>query len=164
MAKKIPKGKSEGIVCPSSIYGLWLPLWYLFGHCIVCPSSIYGLWLPLWYLFGHRKWKKDKLYNGQKDTKMVIRGRKWKDKLYNGQKDTKGVIRGRKWKKDKLYNGQKDTKGITSSVYSNFFSILKRKTVIEKELINMFTYCYNDRTKVQNTTFKIHDHCIWHQF
>jgi hypothetical protein len=23
----------------------------------------------------------------------------------------------------------------------------------------MFTYCYNDRTKVQNTTFKIHDHC-----
>ena len=21
-----------------------------FGHCIVCPSSIYGTWLPLWYL------------------------------------------------------------------------------------------------------------------
>ena len=21
-----------------------------FGHCIVCPSSIYGFWLPLWYL------------------------------------------------------------------------------------------------------------------
>jgi len=20
------------------------------GHCIVCPSSIYGFWLPLWYL------------------------------------------------------------------------------------------------------------------
>jgi hypothetical protein len=20
-----------------------------FGHCIVCPSSTYGLWLPLWY-------------------------------------------------------------------------------------------------------------------
>jgi hypothetical protein len=75
------------IVCPS-IYGFWLPLWYLvtivlsvllvkasdypFGillplyclsfylqllnttfascrHCIVCPS-IYGFWLPLWYL------------------------------------------------------------------------------------------------------------------
>jgi hypothetical protein len=75
------------IVCPS-IYGLWLPLWYLltivlsvlpftacdyhfgnfrpldclsfhlrlvitslvsFDHCIVCPS-VYGLWLPLWYL------------------------------------------------------------------------------------------------------------------
>ena len=49
---------------------------------------------------------------------------------------------------------------IIPSVYSNFFSILKRKTVIEKELINMFTYCYNDRTKVQNTTSKIHDHCI----
>ena len=75
------------IVCPS-VYGLWLPLWYLltiassvlpftacdyyfgifwplhclpfhlrlvitslvsFDHCILCPS-IYGLWLPLWYL------------------------------------------------------------------------------------------------------------------
>ena len=52
------------IVCPSSIYGFWLPfgilaivlsvlhrftvsttLWYL-GHCIVCPSSLYGFWLP----------------------------------------------------------------------------------------------------------------------
>ena len=75
------------IVCPSSIYGFWLPLWYLlaivlsvlftdfdylfgifwplyclsylrilitslvsFGHCIVCPSSIYWFWLPLWFL------------------------------------------------------------------------------------------------------------------
>jgi hypothetical protein len=23
---------------------------FSFGHCIVCPSSIYGFWLPLWYL------------------------------------------------------------------------------------------------------------------
>ena len=23
---------------------------FSFGHCIVYPSSIYGLWLPLWYL------------------------------------------------------------------------------------------------------------------
>ena len=75
------------VVC-SSIYGFWLPLWYLltivlsvlwftdsdypfgiiwplcclffdlrilitplvsFDHCVVC-SSIYGFWLPLWYL------------------------------------------------------------------------------------------------------------------
>ena len=75
------------IIC-SSIYGFWLPLWYLvaivlsvllftasdyhfgillplyylsfylrlpittlvsFDHCIICPS-IYGFWLPLWYL------------------------------------------------------------------------------------------------------------------
>jgi hypothetical protein len=21
-----------------------------FGHCVVCPSSIYAFWLPLWYL------------------------------------------------------------------------------------------------------------------
>ena len=44
------------IVCPSSIYGFWLPLWYLLAIVlsvilrIVCPSSIYGFWLPLWYL------------------------------------------------------------------------------------------------------------------
>ena len=58
------------IVCPSSIYDFWLPLWYLVAlyfrsfldlrflitplvscsHCIVCPSSIYDFWLPLWYL------------------------------------------------------------------------------------------------------------------
>ena len=27
------------VVCPFS-----------FGHCVVCSSSIYGFWLPLWYL------------------------------------------------------------------------------------------------------------------
>ena len=35
---------------------LVLFVWFLdvlsicFGHCVVCPSSIYELWLPLWYL------------------------------------------------------------------------------------------------------------------
>ena len=58
------------IVCHSSIYDFWLPLWYLVAialsvlldlrllitplvscsHRIVCPSSIYDFWLPLWYL------------------------------------------------------------------------------------------------------------------
>jgi predicted nucleic acid-binding Zn ribbon protein len=40
------------VVCSSSIYGFWLPLWYFqaFDHCVVCSSSIYGFWLPLWYL------------------------------------------------------------------------------------------------------------------
>jgi len=33
----------------------WLPMqiccrFFLFGLCVVCSSSIYGLWLPLWYL------------------------------------------------------------------------------------------------------------------
>jgi hypothetical protein len=23
---------------------------FLFGNCVVCPSAIYGFWLPLWYL------------------------------------------------------------------------------------------------------------------
>ena len=55
------------VVCPS-VYGFWLPLWYLVaivlsvlrftllittlvscGHCVVCPS-VYDFWLPLWYL------------------------------------------------------------------------------------------------------------------
>ena len=27
-----------------------LSLCPLFCHCVVCPSSIYGFWLPLWYL------------------------------------------------------------------------------------------------------------------
>jgi hypothetical protein len=41
------------IICPSLIYGFWLPLWYLqaFDHCIICPSLIYSFWLPLWYDF-----------------------------------------------------------------------------------------------------------------
>ena len=29
---------------------LFVPLPFFFCHCIVCPSSIYGFWLPLWYL------------------------------------------------------------------------------------------------------------------
>ena len=58
------------IVCPSTLYGFSLLLWYLlaivlsvflrlrllitplvsFGHCIVCPSTLYGFSLILWYL------------------------------------------------------------------------------------------------------------------
>jgi hypothetical protein len=29
---------------------------FSFGHCLVCSSSIYGFWLPLWYLQTLRKW------------------------------------------------------------------------------------------------------------
>ena len=58
------------IVCPSTLYGFSLLLWYLlaivlsvflrlrllitplvsFGHCIVCPSTLSGFSLLLWYL------------------------------------------------------------------------------------------------------------------
>jgi hypothetical protein len=31
----------EVAVCPFVLF---------FGHCVVCSSSIYGFWLPLWYL------------------------------------------------------------------------------------------------------------------
>ena len=49
---------SHCIICPSSIYDFWLPLWYLVAivlsvlprFCIICHSSIYDFWLPLWYL------------------------------------------------------------------------------------------------------------------
>ena len=37
------------IVCPTSIYGFGLPLWYLLA-IVSSPPSIYGFWLPLWYL------------------------------------------------------------------------------------------------------------------
>ena len=30
---------------PGYPYGI-----FFFGHCVVCPSSMYGSWLPLWYL------------------------------------------------------------------------------------------------------------------
>jgi hypothetical protein len=44
-----------------SLFVLWT---FSFGHCFVCSSSIYGFWLPLWYLqtllmishLGQRKW------------------------------------------------------------------------------------------------------------
>ena len=29
---------------------VFLYFFFLFGHCYVCSSSIYGFWLPLWYL------------------------------------------------------------------------------------------------------------------
>ena len=30
-----------------------------FGHCVVCSSSIYGFWLPLWYLQTFLSYKED---------------------------------------------------------------------------------------------------------
>jgi hypothetical protein len=112
-------------VCPS-IYGMWLPLWYLliilssvlpfidsdyhfgifwplyylsfhlrlvittllsFDHCIVCPS-IYGLWLPLWYLLtivlSVLPFTACDLWS--KDTKVVMTSRKLKDRQCNDQK------------------------------------------------------------------------------
>ena len=29
---------------------LFVLLYFFFGHCVVCSSSIYGFWFPLWYL------------------------------------------------------------------------------------------------------------------
>jgi hypothetical protein len=38
------------VVCSSSIYEFWLPLWYLLPIVLSVLSSIYEFWLPLWYL------------------------------------------------------------------------------------------------------------------
>ena len=35
--------------CAFSV-SLFVLLSLYFVHCVVCPSSIYGFWLPLWYL------------------------------------------------------------------------------------------------------------------
>ena len=37
------------------VYAYFVDRWlsfctFSFGHCVVCPSSKYGFWLPLWYL------------------------------------------------------------------------------------------------------------------
>jgi hypothetical protein len=32
------------------LFFLAIVLSVLLGHCVVCSSSIYGSWLPLWYL------------------------------------------------------------------------------------------------------------------
>ena len=48
-----------GILITASLWPLYCLFFYLrllitpmvsFGHCVVCSSSIYGFWLPLWYL------------------------------------------------------------------------------------------------------------------
>ena len=51
------------ISLPRSLFVL---LYFFFWHCVVSPSSIYGFWLPLWYLLidegGISYWK----HNDQK--------------------------------------------------------------------------------------------------
>jgi hypothetical protein len=40
------------LLCCLSVFDLRLLITSLVycGHCVVCPSSTYGFWLPLWYL------------------------------------------------------------------------------------------------------------------
>jgi hypothetical protein len=38
------------VLCVCFIYSCVSFCTFSFGHCVVCSSSIYGLWLPLWYL------------------------------------------------------------------------------------------------------------------
>ena len=51
----MPSDYTFGIFWPLyrlSYFDLWLPITNLVsvGHCIVCPTSIYAFWLPIWYL------------------------------------------------------------------------------------------------------------------
>jgi hypothetical protein len=75
-----------------------------FDHCVVCPSLIYGFWLPLWYLLtivlSLLLWlsASDSLQRGnQKPTIKEGQTTQW-------PKDIKGVIRSRKSKKDRQHN------------------------------------------------------------
>ena len=36
------------VLCACFVVSLFVL--FSFGHCVVCPSSVYGFWLPLWYL------------------------------------------------------------------------------------------------------------------
>ena len=38
------------VVCPSQIYGFWLPLWCLMGIVLSVLLRLYCCWLPLWCL------------------------------------------------------------------------------------------------------------------
>ena len=37
-------------VCVCFVYRSFCFCAFYFGHCVVCSSSIYGVWLPLWYI------------------------------------------------------------------------------------------------------------------
>jgi hypothetical protein len=81
------------------------------GHCVVCPSSIYGFWLHLWYLVGIvlsvllRYTDSDYTFGilwplcclSFFDIRILI----------TPLQDTKGVIRIRISKKDRQHNGHK---------------------------------------------------------
>ena len=43
----------SNIICPFSV-----------GHCIICRSSIYSFWLPIWYRFEYESWP-DEVYSIQ---------------------------------------------------------------------------------------------------
>jgi hypothetical protein len=38
------------VVCVMFCRSLFVIFTFSFGHCVVCPSLIYGIWVPLWYL------------------------------------------------------------------------------------------------------------------
>jgi hypothetical protein len=38
------------VLCAMFCRSLFVFLSFFFNNCVVCPSSIYGFWLPLWYL------------------------------------------------------------------------------------------------------------------
>jgi hypothetical protein len=83
---------------------------FLFGHCIVCPSLIYGFWLPFWplsfwslyclsidirllitvltfFFLAIEYQRTDNTMTKKKKDKTVIRSRISKDKQYNDQKE-----------------------------------------------------------------------------
>ena len=46
---------------------------FSFGHCVVCSSSIYGFWLPLWYLQAFLRYVCGRyLYNPSSSTYLIL--------------------------------------------------------------------------------------------
>jgi hypothetical protein len=101
-----------GIFCP--LHCLYLfdvrllitPVVY-FVHCIVCTSSMYGFWLPLWYLLSIAlsvPLRCTALQGNQKPYIEEVQTMQW-------TKDTTGVIRSRTSKRYRQCHGQKIPQG-----------------------------------------------------
>jgi hypothetical protein len=86
-----------------------------FGHCIVCSSSIYWFWLPLWYLLAIvlcvlRRFTDSDYPSG------IFWPLNFEEQTIQWPKDTKWAIRISKSTKKRQYNGQKIPKGQSESV------------------------------------------------
>jgi hypothetical protein len=90
-----------------------------FDHCVVCSSSVYGFWLPLWYLLAIvlsvlLRYTDSDYLRRRTDNTMAKRYQRGNQNPYTEEeqttqwpKDTKEVISIRIPKKNRQHNGQK---------------------------------------------------------
>jgi hypothetical protein len=98
--QKIPKGDIQILI--TSLVS--------FGHCVVCSSSIYRFWLPLWYLLVIvlsvlLQYTDSDYQRGNQNLYIE------EEQTTQWPKDTKGVIRICILKKNRQHNDQKIPKG-----------------------------------------------------